>query len=117
MHTTRASLLLRVRDPKDATAWTEFDAIYRPLLVRFGQSNGLGEADVEDVAQHCMTAIHKRIASFDYDPEKGRFKGWLRTLVNNRIRDLHRRRQDEQARTGDFDLWLKPDFCIVVVIL
>ena len=30
--TTRASLLLRIRDARDTHAWAEFDAIYRPML-------------------------------------------------------------------------------------
>jgi len=101
MDTTRPSLLLRVRDAEPA-AWREFDAIYRPLLHRFSRASGLSDADAEDVTQHCMAAIHQHIRGFDYDPHKGRFKGWLRTLVNNRVRNLHRRRREESAESQDF---------------
>ncbi len=103
MPTTRASLLLRVRDPKDSDAWADFDAIYRPLLMKFCSSSGLNHADGEDLVQHCMAAIHRHIQSFEYDSKKGRFKGWLRTLVNNRIRDMYRRRKCDQAKTADFE--------------
>ena len=48
MAVTRASLLLRIRDPKDNAAWKEFDAIYRPMLQRFARTMGLGAADAED---------------------------------------------------------------------
>ena len=41
MHTTRASLLIRIKDSSDATAWTDFDAIYRPRLILFLASRGL----------------------------------------------------------------------------
>jgi len=102
MDTTRASLLLRVRDRADAEAWREFDALYRPMLMRFGLAGGLSEADAEDVTQHCMAAIHRHIDGFDYDPRKGRFKGWLRTLVNNRVRDLLGRRRERPAPSGVF---------------
>ncbi len=102
MDTTRASLLVRIRNPKDAAAWRRFDQIYRPMLHRFAIARSLGHADAEDVVQHCMAAIHQHIDSFDYDPEKGRFKAWLRTLVNNRIRTLRRGPRDVQAPSAAF---------------
>jgi RNA polymerase sigma-70 factor (ECF subfamily) len=92
METTRASLLVRIKDPDDSSAWTEFDAIYRPLLDRYARARGLTHADAEDVVQHCMSAIARHIEGFEYDPSTGRFKGWLKTLVNNRVTDLFRKK-------------------------
>lgn len=101
MNTTRISLLLRIQDVKDVDAWAEFDAIYRPILSRFASARGLQAADVEDVVQHCMTAIHAHIKTFEYDRQKGRFKAWLRTIVNNRVKNLARRRREGIAESGD----------------
>ncbi len=102
MDTTRPSLLLRIRDRSDTGAWRTFDAIYRPILLRFARARGLNDVDAEDVTQHCMAAISDQIGEFSYDPVRGRFKGWLRTLVNNRIRNLLRDRREQQAKTADF---------------
>jgi len=102
MDTTRASLLIRIREAEDRAAWAEFDAIYRPMLYRFAIARGVGHADAEDVVQHCMTAIQKHIRGFEYEPRKGRFKGWLRTMVNNRVRNLLRDRREQTAETRDF---------------
>lgn len=102
METTRASLLIRIKDRRDARAWGEFDAIYRPMLYRFATMRGLGHAEAEDVVQHCMIAVQEHIARFDYDPRKGRFKGWLRTMVNNRVRNLLRDRHEQSAESQDF---------------
>ena len=102
MDTTRATLLERIRDREDAAAWRQFDSIYRPMLMQFALGKGLDHAQAEDVTQHCMSAIHKHIDGFDYDPKKGRFKGWLRTLVNNRIRDMHRGRKEQPAASAVF---------------
>jgi RNA polymerase sigma factor (sigma-70 family) len=99
---TRVSLLLRLRDPSAEDAWREFDTIYRPMLTRIAMARGLGTADVEDVVQHCMVAVAQHIKTFDYDPQKGRFKGWLCTLVNNRIRNLHRDRRETEADSDVF---------------
>lgn len=101
MNTTRISLLLRIKDLKDADAWAEFDAIYRPILSRFAAARGLQRADVDDVVQHCMTAIHAHIKTFEYDRKKGRFKAWLRTMVDNRVRNLARKRRERVAESGD----------------
>ena len=108
MDTTRPSLLLRIRDREDSAAWEAFDAIYRPMLFRFARSRGLEEADTDDVVQQCMASIQAHIESFDYDPDKGRFKSWLRTMVNNRIRNLLRDRREKQADTREFENVLDP---------
>ena len=103
MDTTRPSLLLRIRNPTDGRAWGEFDAIYRPLLIRYARARGLDDATSEDVAQLCLAAVHEHIGGFDYDPSRGKFKGYLRTLVNNRFRNLLRDNRDERAQTQDFN--------------
>lgn len=102
MDTTRPSLLLRIRDRADTEAWRTFDAVYRPMLERFARSRGLAADDAEDVAQQCLSAVADKIAEFSYDPAQGRFKGWLRTLVNNRVRNFLRDRHEQQGRTADF---------------
>lgn len=38
MEETRATLLLRIQDRADNTAWSEFDSIYRPLLTRVARA-------------------------------------------------------------------------------
>jgi RNA polymerase sigma-70 factor, ECF subfamily len=102
METTRPSLLIRVRNRQDQTAWYEFDSIYRPMLIRFGLARGLNATEAEEVAQQCLAAITQHIESFEYDPTKGRFKGWLRTMVHNRMKNLLRDRHEGQADSQDF---------------
>lgn len=97
MNTTRASLLIRIRNRGDSLAWSEFDTIYRPLLHRFAITSGANDGEAEDIVQHCMTAVHQHIGSFEYNRSKGRFKGWLKTLVANRVRNLFRDRREKPA--------------------
>lgn len=89
---TNPSLLRSIRDRGNREAWGEFDALYRPMLGRFAKAYGLRDSDVDDVVQHCMTALCLKIDEFQYDPTRGRFKSWLRTMVNNRCRDVLRSR-------------------------
>src|SRR5262245_6671851 len=48
---TRQSLLVRLLDPRDQAAWTEFVEIYEPLIQRLARSRGLQRADADDLAQ------------------------------------------------------------------
>ena len=41
---TRASLLLRLRDPADERAWAEFLAVYQPVVYRLARRNGVQDA-------------------------------------------------------------------------
>lgn len=101
--TTRLSLLLRLKSGSDAAAWSEFDAIYRPMLRRVARARGLDAADAEDVVQHCLVAVVQHIRSFEYDRSKGRFKRWLCTLINNRVRELWRGRRGASIDVGAAD--------------
>lgn len=103
MDTTRKTLLIRVRNRSDSLAWREFVGLYRPLLVGYARARGLQAEDAEDIAQQCLESISQHIANFDYDPGRGGFKKWLHTLVNNRVRNLLRRRQERLAESGDFE--------------
>lgn len=103
MDTTRPSLLLRLKDPRDAAAWEVFDQIYRPLLLRYAKTCGATNNDAEDIVQQCMSAISSHISEFEYDPGRGRFKGWLRTIVNNKVRNLHRDRRTRGAQSDGLD--------------
>ena len=72
------------------------------MLLGFARARRLGEDDAEDVAQQCLESISQHIASFEYDPKRGGFKKWLRNLVNNRVGNLLRRRQERIAESGEF---------------
>ena len=99
MNTTRASLLVRIKDLNDSHAWGEFDAIYRPLLRRFAQARKLAAADVEEIVQETMLTVTEHIGEFAYEPGKGSFRGWLLTIVNNKISSRFRRQEPMPADT------------------
>ncbi len=86
-------MLIRIKDPRNTQAWSEFHELYAPLLYRYARSRGLSHEDAEDVRSTCYEAIVRQIPHFDYDSQKGGFKAWLRTLVNRRVVDLLRRQR------------------------
>ncbi|HKI37474.1 MAG TPA: sigma-70 family RNA polymerase sigma factor [Gemmataceae bacterium] len=82
---TRPSLLLRIRDPRDAAAWQTFVDVYAPLVYAHCRRKGLQEADASDVTQEVLTEVAHSIAGFRYDPQRGRFRDWLGTLTRYRL--------------------------------
>lgn len=98
MTTTRDSLLRRVRDFDDAGGWSEFDKLYRPLLLRYAQRRGLGADEAEEIAQQCLEVIVSRIQTFE---RRASFRGWLQRIVDNKVKQhLSRRGRQTQPRTG-----------------
>ena len=96
-HNTRASLLVRLRDPGDGEAWSEFESLYAPLLYRYARARGLGHEDAEDVRSECYAAIVRQMPTFSYDRQRGGFKAWLCTMVTRRVIDRLRKRRDLPA--------------------
>lgn len=101
MDTTRASLLVRIKDPNADDAWSEFHDLYAPLIYRYARRRGLSRDDADDVRSECYKAIVQQIRTFDYDRAKGGFKAWLRTMVDRRVIDLFRKKREQQANSGD----------------
>jgi RNA polymerase sigma-70 factor (ECF subfamily) len=103
---TRASLLLRIRDPGDSAAWQAFVDVYGPLIYRHGRARGLQDADAADLTQVVLFQVSRSIQTFEYRPEQGRFRDWLGTVTENKIRTfLHQQAGAVQARgeTGQVD--------------
>jgi len=56
----------------------------------------LQSADIQEVTQEVVLKLARSIRTFPYDPAKGHFRGWLKTLTRNVWRDL----QDTRRRAG-----------------
>jgi RNA polymerase sigma factor (sigma-70 family) len=102
--TTRPSLLVRLRDPMDERAWSEFVEIYGPLIRRLARQRGLQEADAADLAQEVFRAVAGAIERYDPDPAKGSFRGWLSTIARNLIVNLLNAQRRHPRGTGDSEI-------------
>jgi len=97
--TTRQSLIIRLRNPRDSQAWEEFYTIYGPLVFRYARRKGLSHDDAEEIQSQIMAAVTQQIGTFEYDKARGGFKNWLRRITHNKIVDLWRRRREGEIDT------------------
>lgn len=90
---TRPSLLATLGEEAGSeAAWREFFARYAPPIYRVARLRGLSDPDADDVVQQVMVSISSHISDFKYDRNRGRFRQWVRTITENRIRQDARRK-------------------------
>ena len=102
--TTRASLLLRLRDPQDHEAWVEFVMLYEPVMYRLLRRNGLQDADAREVMQELFLAVSRSIDRWDPAKERGSFRGWLRRVARNLVINWLKQRDRRVVATGGSQL-------------
>ena len=100
---TRLSLLVRLRDAHDDGAWSQFVEIYAPLVYGFARKHGLQDADAADLTQDVLQAVSGGIRRLDYDPRRGTFRGWLFTVVRNKLRNFLASQKKPGRGSGDSD--------------
>ena len=96
---TSTTLLVRIQNPGDQQAWEEFVDRYGPMILGWCRRWFPREAD--DMVQEVLVRLVLAIGSFEYDPRRGRFRGWLETVTRHLMVDLRRRRRVRWIGEGD----------------
>jgi RNA polymerase sigma-70 factor (ECF subfamily) len=94
-----SSLLQRLRGG-EPEAWQRLLHLYEPLVRQWGRLAGLSAEDAADVAQEVFQAVARHVADFRRERPGDSFRGWLWTIVHNKIRDLLRRRRHSVQAAG-----------------
>jgi len=94
---TRATLLLRLKDWQNHASWQEFFDLYGKLIFSVASKAGLTYPEAEEVVQETMLSVAKHMPGFKYDPRIGSFKAWLLNLTRWRINDQFRKRSPAMA--------------------
>ncbi len=109
---TRPSLLGRLGNARDDEAWSDFSALYEPVIYSLARRRGLQDADAREIVQEVMLAVSRSIERFEPQGE-GSFRGWLRQITRNATVDRLRRvaSRREVAGGSDVDQRLQRDEC------
>jgi RNA polymerase sigma-70 factor (ECF subfamily) len=99
---TSKSLLGRAREG-NASAWDQLSALYAPLVYHWCRLRGLGEADSADVVQDVFQSVAAHLGPFRKAQQGDTFRGWLRTITENKIRDHFRKNANEISAVGGTD--------------
>ncbi len=105
---TRQTLLNKVKNPGDEHAWSDFVFYYRKYIYNIVKRMGLKHHDAEEIVQTVLMKAWQKMPEFNYNPEKGRFRGWLCTVAGNEVRSYFRSKKNhhismESAGTASMD--------------
>jgi RNA polymerase sigma-70 factor (ECF subfamily) len=103
---TSRSLLERLK-ADDASAWETLVGLYGPLVYRWLRRWDLPEHEAADVFQDVFQALAKHIARFRKENAGDTFRGWLRRITENKVRDHLRKLGREPGGEGGTEAQLR----------
>ena len=98
---TGTTLHVLLRDPGDPRAWRAFVERYTPKVLAWCRKWHLQQADAQDVAQEVMYKLHRQLHHFLYDPAKGHFRSWLKSVARHVWTDFRESRRRAGWGSGD----------------
>jgi RNA polymerase sigma-70 factor (ECF subfamily) len=105
---TTSTILDRLRDFQNQSAWGQFAERFRTPLISFARKMGLTSADAEDAAQEILLTFAQKYRNGDYNPAKGRLSHWLFGIAYRQILGARRklaRQRVKAAAGGDSSFW------------
>jgi RNA polymerase sigma factor (sigma-70 family) len=108
---TRPTLLSKIRRG-DEEGWNRFYELYEEFFFGAARATGLSHEESRDVVQEAMISVQEYIDRFRPDPARGRFRTWLRSIVQSRIADQFRKKRrnplEKPAGLGRLDESIPP---------
>ncbi len=96
---TSRSLLGRIQ-ADDPAAWRRLVDLYGPLVFHWCRRWDLPEQEIADVFQDVFQAVATHVAGFRRERAGDTFRGWLRTITQNKVRDHFRKLGREPGGVG-----------------
>lgn len=97
---TRLSLIGRLADSEDVTAWQQFESSYQAAVYRYARSRGLHPDESMDVVQEVLVAVHKQAAKWVPSGRAGSFRAWLAEVARRITMQILRQRERIGRGTG-----------------
>jgi RNA polymerase sigma-70 factor (ECF subfamily) len=100
---TSLTLLERLR-ADEPDAWQTVVRLYTPLVFYWCAGHGVRGADADDVSQEVFRAVAAGLSEFRRDRPGDTFRGWLRGITRNKLRDYFRRQGRAPQAAGGTDV-------------
>jgi RNA polymerase sigma-70 factor (ECF subfamily) len=100
MNETSLSLLARVSQSVDDSAWNRLTELYAPLLRQWLGTYQVQAADADDLIQDVLAVVAQELPRFDHNQRTGAFRNWLRKILVNRLRNFWRGRKQRPQLAG-----------------
>jgi RNA polymerase sigma factor (sigma-70 family) len=99
---TNMDLLLQLKSDETVNremGWGIFVDRYGPIICGFARNAGLPSGEADDIMQTVLFNFFRVADRFEYDPSKGRFRGYLKRITLNAIRQRYRKKQEGNLDT------------------
>ena len=99
---TNMDLLLQLKSDETVNremGWGIFVDRYGPIICGFARNAGLPSSEADDIMQTVLFNFFKVADQFEYDPSKGRFRGYLKRITLNAIRQRYRKKREGNLDT------------------
>ncbi len=93
---TRSSMIFDLKE-FSPERWNNFVLVYTPLLNFWMRKKNVPASAEDDILQESLQSIFAGIGNFERDSSKGKFRGWLRTIVQRRVADYFRSLPPDQG--------------------
>lgn len=103
---TSRSLLERLREDQPG-AWERLVKLYTPLVHYWCRRMRLPEQDMPDVFQQVFQSVASHIGKFRKEEANDTFRGWLRVITRNKVRDHYRRKNRQPDAAGGTEAQLR----------
>ncbi len=81
---TRKSIFIHINSPDTQArelAWEEFNEKYGPIIAGWARRCGASHDEAMDIVQNVMLGFFRVSPAFVYSPDRGRFRGYLKTAT------------------------------------
>jgi len=104
---TRVTLLDKLQSgeqgPDHDAAWQRFHDLYVPLIRYWLGKWNIPRKDLDDLCQEVMIILVRRLPEWTYDPAKGRFRGYVKTIVSRKAMRYFEQQKNKPGGIGGTD--------------
>ena len=80
---TKQTLIQRVQNQDDSTAWDDFVSYYKTFIEMVLNKSRISLNESDDLVQEILLKIWKGLPNYEYRKEQAKFRTWLSVLIRN----------------------------------